>query len=122
MQQFTKTEALARLRTLGTECRRQLGLPSNARAEVGHRYIEVVTLDPTTDSVYAEGDDLRDFAPLPDAAGADHVRTHGAIVHLYLSQTTGFGRYAERELVDVLVCWMGTPDQAPIANVDKASL
>lgn len=109
MTDFSKTEALRRLRVLAAEARRNLGLPRNAPAEVGERLIPLVIEDieePYT--VFVDGDDLDDFVSLPGAARG-HARQQGAVVHLYIYSAGPW-----RELEDVVVGWMGTHRDAPV--------
>ena len=112
--QFTKTDALLRLRACAAHMRNIEGQPSNARCEVGSRIVPVVTPQPPShDEAFPADDDLVDFEALKYAAKDDHVRTHGAVVHMYLYEPDGFDDYVSSELVNVAVFWMGTPDAHP---------
>ncbi len=108
---FSKTETLRRLRLVSMAMKNRCNLPANATAEVGHRIHPAASPTfPTHDDVYgAEHDDLSHMEPIRYAATDPTVRAHGAIVHIYLS--SGFGY--DRELRDVCVGWLGTPDEEP---------
>lgn len=108
---FSKTETLRRLRLVTMAMKERCNLPANATAEVGYRiYPAASPAFPTRDDVYGtDGDDLSYMEPIKDAAADPTVRAYGAIVHIYLS--SGFGY--DRELRDVCVGWLGTPDEEP---------
>lgn len=124
MNEFSKTEALKRLRTIAAQARVAVGGSSAWRIEVGHRTQNVVLDTVTRDSeLMHEHDDLNDFDDLPDAAKREHVRTHGAVVHLYLSKPEGFGAWRDFWLEDVVIGWMGTSDEpARLVNVNGRNI
>ena len=114
---MTNTETLRRLRQLAIEARRQAGLPTNAKVEIGHRTIPVITPTvPTYEQTYPEHDDLSDMTGLQMAAAWLAPKGEGHVVHLYC-YTPYYGDY---ELESICVGWTGTASEpARLIDTDQ---
>lgn len=108
---FSMTETKRRLRDLAKQARDRIGLPMNARIEIGRR-VNPVWVDhmPSQQEAFPSHDDLADFLTLNQAARHEEVRREGAVVHLYFSVQSSWGF----ELDDVAVGWVGTHEQPPV--------
>jgi hypothetical protein len=105
---LTTTEKVRRMRAMITEIREAGGIWYRTRPVVWTRTMQVVLDAPPTTYVEAvpDDDDTDGFATLRDWA---RTAPDGAIVHIAL-----YGAGESGELVDVWVCWIGTPDQDPV--------
>lgn len=111
---FSNSEATRRIRYAAKLARQAAKVAPNTRAEMGTRVKpQRRKAAPTTRraammACHPKDDDLVDQVHIDTAARTDEVREPGAVVHLYLH---GAGR--DGELEDVVVVWMGTPEDEP---------
>lgn len=110
---FTKTEAERRLRLAAGIARKTLRRPTNARCEIGERFIKsIIDHVPTTvaeasAACYPDDDDL---------VGNDSIKSYarflsvGEVVHVYCYELIGFGEWG---LYDVACVWVGNAEHEP---------
>lgn len=119
-QTFTKTEAMRRLRACKAVGSKANGCnPRALRGDVGIRVKQAESLHPTPDPEALDAIMNRDDDDLDYFYGYDvndDCRRHGSIVHLYLYERDTPDGW-NGELVDVVTCWLGTPDHAPMVLV-----
>lgn len=118
---FTKSEFAARLRACKAVAAKANGYnPRALTAQVGVRVKQEQSIMDTfdEDALHIDGDDLSDFIGTDHAAADSLCARHGSVVHLYLyTRPAPNDWYDSGELVDVVTCWMGTPDADPMMQV-----
>ena len=122
---FTKTEAMRRVRACKAAATRN---PRAYTGWVGFRNMQEQSIMPTwagEDTFYSvafrEGDDLCDWLSVEEAAiNVQGCARYGSVIHLYLYDRGRPGE-GDGDLWDVIVCWLGTPDEAPRIQIGSGS-